>query len=163
MNSFVPLFNLATAVSPEDPSFQVSIVTPTTKVSGRLWSCECDGVTSSAVCGEFLTGTTKPVTLKPPLQHLQQGKLFPTQPAPCHSLGTECRCQHFAWSIPCHCRIWHHLWVSVIEVSNYPCNTPFFTETAKYIHLFLTLFSCSTAAVAMEELYNDLWEGTWFL
>lgn len=114
MNSFVPLFNLATAVSPEDPSFQVSIVTPTTKVSGRLWSCECDGVTSSAVCGEFLTGTTKPVTLKPPLQHLQQGKLFPTQPAPCHSLGTECRCQHFAWSIPCHCRIWHHLWVSVI-------------------------------------------------
>lgn len=114
MNSFVPLFNLATAVSPEDPSFQVSIVTPTTKVSGRLWSCECDGVTSSAVCGEFLTGTTKPVTLKPPLQHLQQGKLFPTQPAPCHSLGTACRCQHFAWSIPCHCRIWHHLWVSVI-------------------------------------------------
>lgn len=55
MNCSVTLSSSVTDVFPEDPSSQVCVVTPTTNSLDCLWSCEYDGVTSSAVCGNFLT------------------------------------------------------------------------------------------------------------
>lgn len=114
MNCSVTLSSSVADVFPEDPSSQVCVVTPITNSLGCLWSCEYDGVASSAVCGNFLTGTAEPVTPTPFLQLLQQEELFPAQPALNRSLGMARKCHCSARSTLCHCWIWHHFCGSVV-------------------------------------------------
>lgn len=114
MNCSVTLSSSVTDVFPEDLSSQVCVVTPTANSLDCLWSCKYDGVTSSAVCGNFLTGTDEPVTPTPFLQLLQQEELFPAQPASHRSLGTVCKCHCSAWNTLCRCWIWHHFCSSVV-------------------------------------------------